>query len=308
MGIVKKLLIPGAALAIACSGDGAGFPTEPTSMVGPSPLAPGPTAGAQESDAPLTVADIAESLGAEINSSFIAAMQASVAIAAHDSADWPPSLFRPSRVVYFDSRACPGDRLHGQLQPKRERTGSVSGVGATIVGVTLSNTPVTFTDRTHSLRGRDVTYHGTLVAAGAWTASDPNSPVSLSGPVTVDTIGIVPVEGSTGAYFVGTIGEVRVGRPDMPPPPNPPPPPCTGPGGVPVPCPGPTPGEVNVTGNWVAAGAGADARAFRLQQSGGTITGTFAVPPELGTIVASQPSQFERLKPVKSFRFSTGDP
>jgi hypothetical protein len=83
----------------------------------------------------------------------------------------------------------------------------------------LANTPVTFSSCAHSLNGRNVVAGGTLMASGTWTASEPASPVRLSGDLTVNDIGIIAIDSATGSNFIGAVGGISIGVADTPPPP-----------------------------------------------------------------------------------------
>jgi hypothetical protein len=148
---------------------------------------------------PLSAALIASSLAAEINRSFIAAMQ---------SADVPAYAQKRAGVA-----SCSGG---GSVRV--QHLGPAPGGGR----VTLANTSTIFSGCVHTSNGRGVVANGTLVANGGWTASEPTSPVHLFGDLAIDGLGAITIDGSTGAYFAGTVGGITQGAPDTPPPPNPP--------------------------------------------------------------------------------------
>lgn len=209
MSIILSLALVVALMSLTgCGGGNSSTPTGPTSA---------------------TVAAIAPSLGAEINSSFIAAMGAGVPMASRD-------IGRPQSflVMLFESLVSLPVYAQTGFVGNCSRGGNVriQYLGAAPQGgrVTLVNTAVTYASCGHSLNGRDITANGTLTANGTWTASAPTSPVRLSGDLTVNEIGIVPIDGSTGALFNGSIGGITVGTPDTPPPtptPTPTPPPSS---------------------------------------------------------------------------------
>jgi hypothetical protein len=133
---------------------------------------------APASEPALTVADVAASLAAEINSSFIAAMQAGVPAVARGVDPRPPSLLTLlesfiSVPVYAQGTGFVANCSHrGNVR--------IQYLGAAPDGgrLTLSNTPVTFSDCTHSLNGRGVTHHGTLTASVRSGSTAPRARIS----------------------------------------------------------------------------------------------------------------------------------
>lgn len=256
MQLTTRLAIVSALLLTGCGGSST--PTTPT---------PAPATAA------LTVAGVAPTLGSEINSAFISAMRSGATASARD---------RDGIVSYLAWLAEPllGVPVHAQGgflancsaggNIRIQTLGAAPGGGR----VTLSNTPVTFSACAHSLNGRNVIANGALTANGTWTASEPTSPVRLSGDLTVNEIGAVAIDGVTGTSFVGAVGGVSVGVADTPPPPNPAPPVCPTPVPTPqcpAPSPPPAPAPINVTGTWPSANG---AEALVLTQSGTGISGT----------------------------------
>jgi len=148
----------------------------------------------------LSAALIASSLAAEINRSFILAMQ---------SADVPANASQKRAGV----ASCSGG---GSVRV--QHLGPAPGGGR----VTLANTSTIFSGCLHTSNGRGVVANGTLVANGGWSASEPASPVHLFGDLAIDGLGAITIDGSTGAYFLGMVGGILQGAPDTTPPPNPP--------------------------------------------------------------------------------------
>lgn len=146
----------------------------------------------------LSVALIASSLATEINRSFIAAMQ---------SADVPAVVRARAGVATCSA----GGSVRVQ------HLGPAPGGGR----VTLANTATIFSGCTHLLGGRSIVATGTVVANGFWTATEPTSPVRLSGDVEVEGLGPITIDGTTGVYFLGKFNEISVGPPDTQPSPNP---------------------------------------------------------------------------------------
>jgi hypothetical protein len=299
MNYLFRLVFAAAIFTLAACGGSSPSPTTPTA----------PTA------ARLTVAEVARTLGAEINSAFIAAMRSGVPLASRDRDARPDYL---TLVIEMFT----GVPLHAQTgfvancssggNIRVQYLGAAPGGGR----VTLANTPVTFSSCAHSLNGRNVAASGTLMASGTWSASEPASPVRLAGELTVNEIGIVAIEGVAGANFIGAVGGIAIGVADTPPPPNPTPPVCPTP--VPTPeCPAPAPAPpaptppaptppaptppaptppaptppapappatppsaINVTGTWRDAGSGSGA--MTLTQTGSSISGTVQVPLSAG--------------------------
>ena len=140
-----------------------------------TPSSPSPT---------LTAAMVAGSLGAEINTSFKAAMNAGA---------------RGGEFLATCSRG-------GNIR--------ITNVPAASGGsYALSNATATLTACAHAFNGSDVLASGPLTANGSWSAAAPDSPVRLAGDLNVPSLGVVTVIGTTGASFNGTIGAVAVGSP-----------------------------------------------------------------------------------------------
>jgi hypothetical protein len=162
------------------------------------------------------VSSVAPSLGAEINSSFIAAMRAGVPVASRDI-----GMPRSVLVRLFESLVSVPVFAQAGFVANCSRGGNVriQYLGPAPQGgrVTLSNTPVTYSGCAHNLNGRDITANGTLTANGTWTATEPTSPVRLSGDLTVSDIGLVAITGDTGSSFNGNVGGITVGAPNTPP-------------------------------------------------------------------------------------------
>lgn len=223
------------------------------------------------------MAGVAPTLGSEINSVFISAMRSGAAASAQDQGRtvsylaWfaEPLLGVP---VYAQGGFVANCSAGGNI--RIQTLGAAPGGGR----VTLANTPVTFSSCAHTSSGRNVVATGSLSANGNWTASEPTSPVRLSGDLSVNEIGTVAIDGSTGASFVGAVGGISVGVADTPPPPNPAPPVCPTPvptpqcpAPSPTPAPTPAPAPINVTGTWRSANG---AEALVLTQSGTAISGS----------------------------------
>jgi len=267
-------------LLAGCGGGGSATPTTPTSPTTPTTAA-----------APLTVAVVAPTLGSEINSVFIAAMRSGASALAQDRArdTWYLALVEPLLGVPLFAQGGFVATCSAGGNIRIQTLGAAAGGGR----VTLANTPVTFSTCTSSVNGRSVIANGTLNANGNWTASEPSSPVRLSGELTVNEIGIVAIDGTTGSSFVGAVGGISVGVADTPPPPNPAPPvcptpvptpQCPAPSPTPTPMPTPTPTALNVTGTWRTAGS---TEALVLTQTGTAISGTVTIGSTPVTIVTN---------------------
>jgi hypothetical protein len=194
MRVISALALP-VALLLSSTGCGGGNSSTPTS---PTPAN--------------TASSIAPSLGVEINASFLAAMRAGGPVASLHSRTVESLL----AVLVESLLAVPMSAQSGFVG-SCSRGGTVtiqSGVSTPGGGrVVLTNSLVIYSNCTYSLNGRDVTVNGTLTGNGTWTAAAPSSPVQLSGNLTANEIGIVPVNGSTGAAFNGSIGGITVGTP-----------------------------------------------------------------------------------------------
>lgn len=176
-----------------------------------SPIGCGGDSSAPTSPTTMTVASVAPSLGAEINTAFIAAMRAGAPVASRIgwSESWLVTMLESLLSQPLSAQA-------GFVAPcSRGGTVRVQFEGPQSPGpsVTLANTPVSFSGCTHRLEGQDITANGTLVANGFWAASVPTSPVRLSGDLVVNQIGTVAINGSTGASFSGQVGGITVGSP-----------------------------------------------------------------------------------------------
>lgn len=206
MSLISRLpLVVLAIASVQCGGGG-----KSSTPVSPTPTTP----------TTVTVTTVAPSLGAEINSSFKAAMRAGSPVASRERISTRQLL--AALIEQFL-----GVPVHAQsgfvANCSSGGTVRIGSFGPSPGGgrVQLSNTPVTYSGCAHSLNGRIITANGTLTGNGTWTATAPDSPVRLSGDLAVSDVGTIRIEGTTGVLFGGAIGGISVGNPDTPPPPNP---------------------------------------------------------------------------------------
>ncbi len=232
---MKSLLVGVFALTTCgCGGGGSSTPASPT----PVSPAPAPVVAV----APLTAAAIAPSLGLEVNTNLIAALNAQ---------GFPSSAPRrvPASVTSWLEVFLPV-RLYAQTRSAVCRSGGTVEVenfayNYTRVRFDLTNSRVRFSACGYPHPTRIVNYSGTLIANGSWAASAPSNAVTLQGSLDVNEIGLVQVTCaslSTAAGCNGAVGGITVGAPDTPPPPNPPP-------AV------PPPAVINLVGRWTSDGA-----------------------------------------------------
>src|SRR5688572_4701839 len=159
MKILSPFVMLPAAIALVSCGGGSPSPTAPTSPTTITPPA-------------LTTTAVAPTLGAEINSVFIAAMRSGVPVAARlrdRRADLLARVIEMFVGVPLQAQAGFVASCSSGGNVRIQSLGAAPGGGR----VTLANTPVTFSSCAHSLNGRNVVASGTLMANGNWTASEP---------------------------------------------------------------------------------------------------------------------------------------
>lgn len=169
----------------------------------PTPTNPTPT---------ITVAGVAPTLAAEINTTFKLALRSGVGTASRDlkgPGEWLVSVIDHLLSVPLSAQS--------GFQANCSRGGNIriQNLVATPGGfrVEMSSTPVTVTSCGHNLNGRDVVATGTLIATGTWTATEPDTPVRLSGDLTVPDLGAIGINGNTGVSFNGNVGGITIGTP-----------------------------------------------------------------------------------------------
>ena len=193
------------------------------------PAAGPATATIEDANAtPALTAAVAASLAQETNRAFDAALRAALGIA---------SLEPARRETFFASLlgALLPTPVHAQtfggFAPCRN-AGTVSITGdATPTGgrVSLRGVSVHYSTCSFPLvdatRNRVITFSGTTIASGTWTADDADNPVTMTGSLDVNEIGPVTISCtslSTEAGCNGNVGGHKTGPKDTAPPPNPP--------------------------------------------------------------------------------------
>jgi len=286
-GLTKRLavVVMGVCL-VACGG---GNPTPaPTAVTTPSP-APAPAPAA------LTVGDVAVSVSNTMNVAFITAMRAGALSALDDT--------RPGGGLLALFRFLLPEPLYAQAPAYQASCPGGGNVvvrygGARANEYNLQNVPVVYTRCAGTAGSRPYVFDCiNCLGTGRWTASSPESPIRMTGSVSVDSIAApIAIDCTTSRTNCnGAIGGITVGAADTPPPANPTPCPFPNPiatpgcpiNPVPTPTPGPTPtpspsptptptpapGAINLTGTWSVTTADGTGTAT-LSQNGSSLTGS----------------------------------
>lgn len=270
------------AATIACGG---GNSSSPSPVVTP---APSPAPAPAPAPAALTLGDVAVSMSNTMNVAFIAAMRAG---ALQASADEP----RPDAGLLAFIRFLLPQTLYAQAPAYQAACPGGGNVvvrynGARAVEYNLQSVPISYSRCGATAGSRAFVFDCiNCLGTGRWFATSPESPVRMTGSVTVDTITApVPIDCTTSRTNCnGAFGGITVGAADTKPPANPAPCPFPNPiatPGCPVnptptptptpaPTPAPAPGAINVSGGWLVTTADGTGSAT-LSQNGTSITGS----------------------------------